>query len=97
GVMQLSEEQVNRWLAEWIGRGMATLEMRLAQDAATGRFCHGDEPTLADACLVPQCYASARFGVNIAAYPTIARIQAACQDLPAFARAAPDRQPDAPG
>ena len=92
----LPDEAVNRWLAEWIGRGMAALETRLARDPATGRFAHGDEPTIADACIVPQCYASARFGVGLAEYPTVARINAACAELPAFARAAPDAQPDAP-
>jgi maleylacetoacetate isomerase len=92
----LPDDAVNRWLSEWIGRGMAALEARLAKDAATGRFAHGDEPTIADACIVPQCYASARFGVRLDDYPTIARINAACTELAAFARAAPDAQPDAP-
>lgn len=88
-------EQVAAWLQYWIGRGLAAFEAQLARDAATRQFCHGDTPTLADACLVPQCYAARRFGVDVAEYPTIARIAAACEALPAFAAALPERQPDA--
>jgi maleylacetoacetate isomerase len=88
-------EQVAAWLKHWIGRGMQAFEEQLARDAATGQFCHGASPTLADACLVPQCYAARRYGVAIEQFPNIARIEAACQTLPAFAAAVPERQPDA--
>jgi glutathione S-transferase len=44
---------------------------------------------------VPQCYSARRFGVDIEQFPNIARIEAACQKLPAFAAAVPERQPDA--
>ena len=74
---------------------MAAFEAQLARDAATGQFCHSDSPTLADACLVPQCYSARRFGVGVEQFPNIARIEAACQALPAFAAAVPERQPDA--
>lgn len=83
------------WLREWIGRGLGALEARLAAERETGQFCHGDTPTLADLCLVPQCYASRRFGVDPAQYPHIAAIEQACVALPAFQRAAPEMQPDA--
>ncbi len=85
---------VTAWLEEWIGRGLAALEAGLAGNHETGRFCHGDEPGLADACLVPQCYAAARFGIEVSRYPTIARIDAACRELDAFRQAAPEAQPD---
>lgn len=88
-------DQVAAWLKHWINRGMAAFEAQLARDAATGQFCHGDSPTLADACLVPQCYAARRYGVGVEQFPNIARIEAACQALPAFAAAVPERQPDA--
>lgn len=90
-----SDAQVKDWMREWIGRGLRALEQRLQRESGTGRFCHGDTPTLADVCLVPQCYASRRFGVDPAQFPRIAAIDAACRELEAFQRAAPERQPDA--
>ncbi len=95
--LQLEPAAIKAWLVHWISRGMAAFEAQLARESATGRFCHGDTPTLADVCLVPQCYACRRFGVDVAQYPTIARIEAACLALPAFQLAAPERQSDAPG
>jgi maleylacetoacetate isomerase len=91
----LDDAQVAAWLREWICRGLDALEQRLSTGSDTGTFSHGDTPTLVECCLVPQCYASRRFGVDPGGYPTIARIEAACNALEAFARAAPERQPDA--
>jgi maleylpyruvate isomerase len=82
------------WVRHWIGVGLAALE-EAARDGA-GRFCHGDAPGLADCYLVPQLYGARRFGVDLAPFPTLARIEDACAGLPAFAAAAPERQPDAP-
>ena len=87
-------ERIASWLRHWISRGMSALEQAL-DDRATGQLCHGDSPTLADLCLVPQCYASRRFGVDVAAYPRIAAIERRCLALPAFGVAAPEAQPDA--
>ncbi|MDB5362544.1 MAG: maleylacetoacetate isomerase, partial [Rhodospirillales bacterium] len=61
----------------------------------TGRFCHGDEPTLADICLVPQVVNSQNFKLDLAPYPTIRRIHEACLGLEAFERALPKNQGDA--
>jgi len=70
-------------------------EQKDAQERETGVFCHGNEPTLADVCLVPQIANARRFGIDLSPYPTLTRIEAACLALPAFAAAAPERQPDA--
>ena len=91
-----SEEQRAAWSRHWMAQGLAAVEAMLADNVATGAFCHGDTPGLADLCLVPQLYNASRWGLSLAPYPTIGRIQAACQALPAFQAAAPERQPDAP-
>lgn len=83
------------WCEHWIGRGLAALEQAAADGA--GRFLHGDAVTLADVYLVPQLYAARRFGgVDLAACPTLLRVEGACAELPAFRAAAPEAQPDAP-
>lgn len=94
---ELGQEQpaIDAFARHWIEAGLAALEARLAREAETGRFCHGDAPGLADLCLVPQLGNARRFGVELSPYPTVLRIEAACTALPAFQDAAPDRQPDA--
>ena len=83
------------WFRHWVAETFAPLEKVLAEDAETGRFCHGDTPGLADCCLYAQVLNNARFGVDMAPYPTINRIFDALQEVEAFAAAAPMRQPDA--
>lgn len=95
-----SELKVNsddrlRWYRHWIAVGFEALEILLAGDSRTGEFCHGDRPTLADVCLVPQVYNARRFDCDLEAYPTIRRIDAACLALETFRMAAPEAQPDA--
>lgn len=101
-VMQYLERELGadaaareRWTRHWIELGFRAFEAILVADAATGEFCHGDTPGLADACLVPQVYNAKRFGVDLAPYPTIAAITERCLALPAFDAARPERQPDA--
>jgi maleylpyruvate isomerase len=81
------------FIAHFVGAGLAALEARATGSA--GRFLVGDDVSLADVMLVPQLYASRRFGVTLDAYPTLLRIDAECAKLAAFATAHPDRQPDA--
>jgi maleylpyruvate isomerase len=95
GTLGLPEEQKLAWYRHWVTTGFTALERRLASEPATGRFCHGDTPGYADIALVPQVANARRFEVDLAAFPTIVRIDAACNALPAFQQAAPARQPDA--
>ena len=90
----LSEEAKNAWYMHWVQEGFAALEAQLSASGDTGRFCHGDTPTIADCVLVPQVFNAARFNIDMRVYPTIARIDAACCALPAFEAAHPSRQPD---
>lgn len=83
------------WMRHWMREGFAALEALLAGSAEIGRFCHGDVPSMADCCLIPQLFNAHRFGVDLAPYPTLARIEQACLALDAFDRARPERQPDA--
>jgi maleylpyruvate isomerase len=87
----------NAWYAHWIAVGLEGVEGLLAGHPDTGRFCHGDQPGYADACLVPQVFNARRMGCDLSAYPTIVRIDAACAELDAFADAAPASQPDSEG
>jgi maleylpyruvate isomerase len=82
------------WAKRWLGHGVAALEAAVAGTA--GQFCVGDEPTLADLFLVPQLAGARRFGIDMGALPTLLRIEAACAELPAFQKARPEAQPDAP-
>jgi len=83
------------YVPHFLGVGMAALEEAVRDGA--GRFCHGDAPTLADVYLVPQMYGARRYGLDVALYPTLLRVEAACAALDAFQRAEPGRQPDARG
>ena len=83
------------WFRHWVAVEFAALEKRLTEEPETGRFCHGDSPGLADICLVPQVINGRRFDCDMTPYPTIRRIHEACMTIPAFAEAAPERQPDA--
>ena len=90
------DEGVAQWFRQWATTGFSALEQRLSSETATGLFCHGDQPSIADVCLFAQVINNRRFSVSLEPYPTIARIFERCEAVEAFAAAMPDRQPDAP-
>ncbi|MGI2170557.1 maleylacetoacetate isomerase [Shewanella sp. MF05960] len=91
--MGVSDADKMRWYQHWITVGFTALEAQLSQ--YSGRFCFGDTPSLADICLVPQVYNAKRFNVPLDDFPNIVRIDTACNQLAAFADAAPEQQHDA--
>jgi maleylpyruvate isomerase len=93
--LKLSEEQKSQWYRHWVITGLESVESRLANDKATGEFCHGDAPGLADICLVPQLANARRFSIELDTFPTLVRIEQNCMTLKAFTDAAPSAQPDA--
>ncbi|WP_202948877.1 maleylacetoacetate isomerase [Polaromonas sp. CF318] len=94
GTLGADAQAKSAWYAHWVAQGFKVVESMLSE-AADGRYCHGDTPTLADCCLVPQIYNAGRFGVALDAYPHLCRVGEACMGLEAFQRAAPGAQADA--
>lgn len=88
-----NEAQVSDWYRYWIADGLAKLEAELAGQA--GRLSHGDTPTMADCCLVPQIFNAKRYDCDLGPYRTVMRVFDECMKLDAFERAQPSRQPDA--
>lgn len=98
GPLAQGEDQVSAWIRTWTETGLAALERMVDSPGIVpdgGRFCFGAAPGLADLCLVPQMFNARRFNCDLSACPTLVAIDAHCRGLPAFADAAPDRQPDA--
>ncbi|MBN9287425.1 MAG: maleylacetoacetate isomerase [Gammaproteobacteria bacterium 39-13] len=93
--LHLSEELKNQWYHHWIREGFSAVEKVLKRNDKTTSFCFGEQPTLADICLVPQMYNAQRFKVKIEDFPVISRINENCLKLPAFINALPEKQPDA--
>ena len=84
-----------KWYRHWVHQSFRGLEVLVSISPAASKFCHGNQPTLADLCLVPQLYNARRFEVDLSAYPNLVRIDETCRAMDAFANAAPERQPDA--
>lgn len=94
-VLKVDDAAKIAWYRHWVETGLAALETQLATSSSTGRFCHGDEPTIADLTLVPQIFNGRRFDCDYSAMPTVMRVFDACMEVDAFTRAAPAEQPDA--
>jgi maleylpyruvate isomerase len=91
----LSQEQLMGWIGHWLGAGLAAMETLLAEHRESGRFCHGDMPTIADIGVVTQVTPAKTFGVDLGPYRRVVRVYDNCMAIPAFADAHPARQPDA--
>ena len=92
----VSSEAKTRWYQHWVELGLTALESQVA-NGPRGSFCHGDEPGLADCCLIPQLFNARRFNCDLSRYPTLLAIEENCAVLGAFRDAAPERQVDAEG
>jgi maleylpyruvate isomerase len=95
GPLKVSDEAKNEWYRHWVVEGLTALERSLTPAAGSGAFCHGDKPTLADVCLVPQVYNAERADIDLSPFPRITAIVAACRELRAFQDADPAKQKDA--
>ncbi len=95
GEMKVSEDDKNRWYRHWIEAGLGVVERQLAGHPATGRFCHGDTPGLADCVLVPQIFNARRMDCRLDHVPAVMRVFEACMAESAFASTQPSSCPDA--
>jgi maleylacetoacetate isomerase len=91
----IDEPQRDAWYRHWIEVGFDAIERLLQRDRPPGPYCHGETPTLADCCLIPQVFNANRYRIPLDPYPTIRAIHDACLRLDAFQRAAPQAQADA--
>jgi len=95
GVLQVDEAQKLAWIQHWIGLGLEAMEALMAEHRESGRFCHGETPTVADICLVTQVTPAKMFKCELAPYKKVMRVYDSCMTIPAFADAHPLKQPDA--
>ena len=91
----VGEEQLTGWIHRWIAAGLAAMEALLGEHPESGRFCHGEAPTIADIALVTQVTPAKTFGLDLAPYRRVVRVYDTCMAIPAFAGAHPSRRPDA--
>jgi maleylacetoacetate isomerase len=89
------EAGIARWYRHWIADGLEKFEAALTQDGKAGTYCHGEQASIADCCLVPQIFNARRFDSDLSSYPKTMRVFEACMKLDAFQRAQPSAQPDA--
>jgi maleylpyruvate isomerase len=89
------EDTVSQWYHHWIETGFQALEEEAKRCSGDGQHMFGKSVTLADIYIVPQMYNARRFNCELGAYPTLRSICAHLESLPAFAKAAPEAQPDA--
>ena len=91
----VSDEGKADWMRHWMQLGLEGYEAMLATTPGTGKFSHGDTPTLADICLIPQLFNAVRFSYDFKHLSNVQRIFDTCMSLSAFDKAQPSKQPDA--
>ena len=96
-VLKIDEAARTAWIQHWLDLGLEAMEQLLAEKNPSGKFCHGDSPTVADICLVTQVTPAQLFKCPLEPYKRVMRIYDACMSLPAFADAHPRKQPDFQG
>jgi maleylacetoacetate isomerase len=93
--LKLPPEKMVGWIQHWLGAGLQAMETLLGEHKETGKFCHGDRPTLADIGLVTQVTPAKTFDTELGPYKRVMQVYETCMAIPAFADAAPAKQPDA--
>jgi maleylacetoacetate isomerase len=93
---QRSDEDVRKWYNHWIANGFEAFEAQIAPGYRRGNFCWGKQPTIADICLIPQTYNARNYALDLSRFPTIQSVVGTAMEHPAFHRALPENQPDAP-
>jgi maleylacetoacetate isomerase len=96
-VLKVDEAGRAAWIQHWLSAGLNAMEELLAEKNPSGKFCHGDSPTIADICLVTQVTPAQLFNTSLEPYKRVMRIHDACMAIPAFADAHPRKQPDFEG
>jgi maleylacetoacetate isomerase len=94
--LSIEEARRNRWVQNWVMKGLQAVEAQLVKATETPRFCDGTTPTVADICLASQVFGTQLFGFDTSSVPTVMRVFSECMKLEAFDRAQPLKQPGAP-
>jgi maleylacetoacetate isomerase len=89
------DAHVGEWYRHWIKLGFNALEHQAEQRAETP-YAFGDEPGLADIMLVPQMANARRFDTDLSPFPRLVAWDERARKHPAFIKAAPENQKDAP-
>ncbi len=92
--MGIDKQARRDWYEHWMHKGFEALESLLHKHLEPGAYCHGDKPTLADVCLVPQISNARQNDLDLSEYPTLRRIYRTCMSLSAFQSADPEAQQD---
>ena len=94
--LKVDEAARNRWCQHWVMEALKAVEAHLSKEKETGRYCHGNSPTLADICVATQVFGARFFGCDTAPVPTVMRVFNECMKLEAFDKSHPLKQPGAP-